>query len=86
MWYNLESPSNSFIKNVSKLDWTATYRRDSTIATPYAKVGIPISFLELRTFSIGLIQPLYFSGEHLRMYKVSTTLIRSGSARTNARI
>merc|ERR1712012_374726 len=37
LWYNLESPSNTFLKNMSMLDWTATYRRDSTIVTPYAK-------------------------------------------------
>ena len=41
LWYNLESPNHASLKNVFQLlDWTATYRRDSTIVTPYAKVTI----------------------------------------------
>ena len=41
LWYNLESPSHATLKNVFQLlDWTATYRRDSTISIPYAKVTI----------------------------------------------
>lgn len=42
MWYNLESPFHASLDGRldSQLDWTATYRRDSTIVAPYAKVLI----------------------------------------------
>ena len=48
MWYNLESPFHASLdgKFESQLDWTATYRRDSTIVAPYAKVLI---------FSLGML-------------------------------
>ena len=40
LWYNLESPLHSSIDSTmaGAIDWTATYRRDSTIVAPYAKV------------------------------------------------
>ena len=41
LWYNLESPFHASLdgKLDSQLEWTATYRRDSTIVAPYAKVS-----------------------------------------------
>ena len=44
MWYNLESPLHSSLDPAMArvMDWTATYRRDSTIVAPYAKVTHPM--------------------------------------------
>ena len=40
LWYNLESPLHSHTGAAGGLvEWTATYRRESTIVAPYAKVG-----------------------------------------------
>ena len=37
IYYNLESPTNTYFEQSSHFNWTATYRRDSTLVAPYAK-------------------------------------------------